>query len=203
MIKNVIFDLGNVLVDFHPLKYAKSLGYSEKKAKEIVSATMFDSIWSDMDRGIYTCKEEYLPVFYKKHPELKDDIKRLLDGPWMENVIVPLKNNLKMIDLVKQNGLKYYILSNYPKDSFEYTYDQCDFIRNADGMVISYQILHIKPEKEMYLTLLEKYNLKAEECLFMDDRKENIDAAIDLGFNGFVFENINYGYKKLEEYLRG
>ena len=53
----------------------------------------------------------------------------------------------------------------------------------------------------MYLTLLEKYNLKANECLFIDDRSDNVKAAIDLGINAFVFKDLEEGYKKLGEYL--
>ncbi len=200
-IKNVIFDLGNVLIDFHPLKHIKSLGYDNQKALEILNATIKDEIWNEMDRGTYKSKDEYLPAFYNKYPNLKDEIKNVLDNDWMTPIIKPMQDNLKMIDLVKSKGLKYYILSNYPKDAFVYTYNLCPFIREADGMLISYQILHVKPEKEMYLTLLEKYDLKASECLFIDDRKENVEAAIDLGINAFVFKDLDEGYKKLEEYL--
>ncbi len=202
-IKNVIFDLGNVLIDFHPLDYIKSLGYDDLKAREIMNSTINDSIWSDMDRGIYQTKEEYIKAFCLKHPSLKEEISNFLSGPWYEKVIFPIKENQIMIDLVKEKGLKYYILSNYPKDAFEYTYNICPFIQNANGMLISYSVLKIKPEKEIYQTLLEKYNLVANECLFMDDRTENVEAAINLGINAFVFKGLDDGYQKLKEYLEG
>lgn len=108
MIKNVIFDLGNVLIDFKPIKYIKSLGYDDEKALEIFNKTIKDPIWADMDRGIYRDKESYVKAFEEKYPEIKNDIDKFLGGPWMENVIFPLKDNLKMIDLVKEKGLKYY-----------------------------------------------------------------------------------------------
>ena len=203
MIKNVIFDLGNVLIDFKPIKYIKSLGYDEEKALEIFNKTIKDSIWADMDRGIYRDKESYVSAFKTKYPEIKNDIDKFLGGPWMENVIFPLKDNLKMIDLVKEKGLKYYILSNYPKDAFEYTYNMCPFIQNADGMVISYDVLMIKPNKNIYLKLLDKYGLKANECLFMDDLDINVEGAKSVGINAFVFKDLEDGYKKLEEYLKG
>lgn len=81
MIKNVIFDLGNVLVDFTPLEYLKSLGYSKEKSKEIYRATILDPIWDDMDAGKYLSKEEYIPAFINKFPNLKDEIENFLDGP--------------------------------------------------------------------------------------------------------------------------
>ena len=203
MIKNVIFDLGNVLIDFKPIKYIKSLGYDDEKALEIFNKTIKDPIWADMDMGIYRDKESYVKAFKTKYPEIKNDIDKFLGGPWMENVIFPLKDNLKMIDLVKEKGLKYYILSNYPKDAFEYTYNMCPFIQNADGMVTSYDVLMIKPNKNIYLKLLDKYELKANECLFMDDLDANVDGAKSVGINAFVFKDLEDGYKKLEEYLKG
>lgn len=203
MIKNVIFDLGNVLIDFKPIKYIKSLGYDDEKALEIFNKTIKDSIWTDMDRGIYRDKESYVSAFKTKYPEIQDDIDKFLGGPWVENVIFPLKDNLKMIDLVKEKGLNYYILSNYPKDAFEYTYDMCPFIQNGDGMVISYDVLMIKPDKNIYLKLLDKYGLKANECLFIDDLDINIEGAKSVGINAFVFKDLEDRYKKLEEYLKG
>ncbi len=203
MIKNVIFDLGNVLIDFKPIKYIKSLGYDDEKALEIFNKTIKDSIWADMDRGIYRDKESYVSAFKTKYPEIQDDIDKFLGGPWVENVIFPLKDNLKMIDLVKEKGLNYYILSNYPKDAFEYTYDMCPFIQNGDGMVISYDVLMIKPDKNIYLKLLDKYGLKANECLFIDDLDINVEGAKSVGINAFVFKDLEDGYKKLEEYLKG
>ena len=203
MIKNVIFDLGNVLIDFKPIKYIKSLGYDDEKALEIFNKTIKDPIWAVMDRGIYRDKESYVKAFKTKYPEIKDDIDKFLGGPWIENVIFPLKDNLKMIDLVKEKGLKYYILSNYPKDAFEYTYNMCPFIQNGDGMVISYDVLMIKPDKNIYLKLLDKYGLKANECLFIDDLDINVEGAKSVGINAIVFKDLEDGYKKLEEYLKG
>lgn len=202
-IKNVIFDLGNVLIDFKPLKYIKSLGYDDETALQILNKTVKDPLWADMDKGIYLSKESYIKAFKTKYPNMQDEIEKFLGGPWMEKVILPLKENQKMIDLVKDKGLKYYILSNYPKDAFEYTYKMCPFIQNADGMVISYDVLMIKPDINIYLRLLNKYHLIASECLFIDDLFVNVQGAKKAGMNAFVFNNLDDAYKKLEYYLGG
>lgn len=70
-------------------------------------------------------------------------------------------------------------------------------------MVISYDVLMIKPDKNIYLKLLDKYGLKANECLFIDDLDINVEGAKSVGINAFVFKDLEDGYKKLEEYLKG
>lgn len=203
MIKNVIFDLGNVLIDFKPLEYIKSLGYDDQTAFKLYTMTIKDPIWTDMDKGIYLDKNSYLRAFKTKYPDYSEAIDTFLNGPWMEKVIVPIKENQKLIDLVREKGLKYYILSNYPKDAFAYTYNICPFIQNADGMVISYDVLMLKPDKNIYLKLLNKYHLKASECLFIDDLPINVEGAKNVGIHSFVYKDFSDAYDRLKGYLKG
>lgn len=191
MIKNVIFDLGKVLINFNPLEYLESLGYSKDKSEEIYKATILDPIWEDMDAGKYLSKEEYIPALTNKHPELKEEIENFLNGPWMDNLIFPIKENQVLIDIVKNRNLKYYILSNYPYDSFMHTYEKNEFIRKADGMIISSIVKVSKPDPKIYELLLDKYNLKANECVFIDDRPCNIETAIKLGMKGIVHTDLD------------
>ena len=201
MIRNIIFDLGGVLIDFHPLDCLLRLGYDKKKALEILNATVKDEIWQEMDRGIYTKKEEYIKAFENKYPLLKDDIKKFLDSDWMKYSISYIKENLVLIDFAKKHNCKYYILSNYPKDAFEYTYDLYDFIQNADGRIVSSFVKCNKPEKEIYLKLLDKYKLEASECVFIDDLEVNIKGASDVGINGIVYKNLADTLEKLNKFI--
>jgi putative hydrolase of the HAD superfamily len=84
-----------------------------------------------------------------------------------------------------------YLLSNYGKTSFEAARDKgrLSFLPLVDGSVISYEVQIVKPENGIYKALLAKYNLKAEECVFLDDKPENIEAAVKLGFHGIVVES--------------
>ena len=199
-IKNIIFDLGGVLINFHPLDCLLKLGFDKEKALEILNATVKDKIWEDMDRGLFLKKEEYLGAFMNKYPLLKDDIKKFLDSDWMKYSISYYKENLKMIDFAKDHGCKYYILSNYPRDAFEYTYDLYDFIKEAGGMVVSSYVKYNKPEKEIYLKLLDKYKLVASECIFIDDLERNIKGGESVGINGIVFKNLDDTLEKLNTY---
>ena len=106
MIKNVIFDLGNVLIDFKPIKYIKSLGYDDEKALEIFNKTIKDSIWADMDRGIYRDKESYVKAFEEKYPEIQDDIDK-------DDV---LEINLEKGLIINKTKNKEYNFKPYPAE---------------------------------------------------------------------------------------
>jgi putative hydrolase of the HAD superfamily len=104
------------------------------------------------------------------------------------------------IDEIHAKGLKVYILSNYGKTSFEAgTKKRLRFVPMVDGKVISYEIKCVKPQKEIYEYLLNKYDLKADECLFFDDRPENVAGAERVGIHGILFKNIDQAKADLEK----
>ena len=74
MIKNVIFDLGDVLINNNPLRYIKTLGYSDEKTNALYQALSTDSVWHDKDIGIYASYIDCIPIFQKHHPELTKEI---------------------------------------------------------------------------------------------------------------------------------
>ena len=82
-----------------------------------------------------------------------------------------------------------YVLSNYGKNSFEINSPTYDFLKYVDGMVISYEICELKPDKAIYEHLLNKYDLKPEESVFIDDRQINVDGAVNCNIYGILFEN--------------
>lgn len=175
MLKNIVFDLGNVLVKFD----SNELIYSFfNKRQEEVKSFYFDSLWNEYDQGLYSV-EEMIEKGVKQFPELELSIKKLMYH-WTEFVI-PLKDNVAYIKDLKQFGYKVYILSNIPEDDTKYL-RSCGVFDNIDGGVFSYEYKKIKPDPEIFNILLEKYNLKASECLFLDDRKDNVVTASNLGF---------------------
>lgn len=123
--------------------------------------------------------EEMIEKGVKQFPELELNIKELMYH-WTEFVI-PLKDNVAYIKDLKRFGYKVYILSNIPEDDTKYL-RSCGVFDNIDGGVFSYEYKKIKPDPEIFHILLKKYDLKASECLFLDDRKDNVVAASNLGF---------------------
>ena len=77
-----------------------------------------------------------------------------------------------------------------------------EFYEYTDGGIISYREHLIKPDLQVYRLLLERYGLEASECVFIDDLKENVNAAKNLGINGIVFENYEQAKKELEDILK-
>ena len=175
MLKNIVFDLGNVLVKFDSNELIYSF-FNEKQ--EEVKSFYFDSLWDEYDQGLYSV-EEMIEKGVKQFPELELSIKKLMYH-WTEFVI-PLKDNVAYIKDLRRFGYKVYILSNIPEDDTKYLRSLGVF-DNIDGGVFSYEYKKIKPDPEIFHILLKKYNLKASECLFLNDRKDNVVEAYNLGF---------------------
>lgn len=175
MLKNIVFDLGNVLVKFDSNELIYSFFHERQ---EEVKSFYFDSLWDAYDQGLYSV-EEMIEKGVKQFPELELSIKKLMYH-WTEFVI-PLKDNVAYIKDLKRLGYNVYILSNIPEDDTKYL-RSCGVFDNIDGGIFSYEYKKIKPDPEIFHILLKKYDLKASECLFLDDRKDNVFAAKQLGF---------------------
>lgn len=199
MIKNVIFDVGNVLVNFCWRELMDDLGLSS--LKEQFGSTVFGSHWwGELDRGVLD-EDEVLNFLREDNREHYKEFDLIWSN--RDKLVEPYDYTLKMIDALKERGLKVYLLSNYPKNLFElHTKSGCfPFIDKVDGKVVSGFVKLVKPEREIYEYLLNKYSLKAKECVFLDDRKENIEAAKKLGMNGILFEDYEQAWAELEQLM--
>lgn len=128
MLKNIVFDLGNVLVKFDSNELIYSF-FNERQ--EEVKSFYFDSLWDEYDQGLYSV-EEMIEKGVKQFPELELNIKELMYH-WTEFVI-PLKDNVAYIKDLKRFGYKVYILSNIPEDDTKYL-RSCGVFDNIDGGV--------------------------------------------------------------------
>ena len=195
MIKNIIFDLGNVLVKYSPENFLNK--YVKKENQEDFIINIFKSKdWLELDRGILSY-EDAIEVFTKRVPEEKESIEKL----FRENIsscISPIEENVEIMRKLKNNGYNVYILSNFHQPAFEYIRESWDFIREFNGDVVSCYYHYIKPEREIYETLLKKYNLTPSETIFIDDVDTNINRAKELGIGGIHLPD----YKILSELLK-
>lgn len=184
MIKNVIFDIGNVLLYFKPVEFLNKL--YDKETADVLYKTIFRSPeWVCLDRGTIT-QEDATSNFIERKPELKDKIEFVMEH-WNE-IHTPIPDTVKLMRNLKSKGYGIYLLSNYHKKAFDYISNKYDFIRNVNGKIISSHYKLLKPEEKIYKALFDVYNLNPDECIFIDDTPVNIEVANKLGIHGLCFK---------------
>lgn len=201
MITNIIFDIGNVLASFRWKDLFKELGFAGEAFERIAAATVLHpTMWNEFDRSLMS-DEEIIEKCIQRAPEYEKEIRLLFDTT--AGLVEEYPHSYGWIQGLKERGYKVYLLSNYGKTSFEAARDKqrLSFLPLVDGAVISYEVQMVKPERGIYDALLTKYKLRAEECVFLDDKPENIEAAESLGFQGIVVESQEQAKKELEKIL--
>ena len=202
MIKNIIFDIGNVLACFRWKDLFKELGVTGEKFDRMAAATVLHpTLWNEFDRSVMS-DEEIIVKCIERAPECEQEIHLLFSKT--ERLIEEYTYSYDWIKNLKAQEYHVYLLSNYGRTSFEAArkHGRLSFLPLVDGGVISYEVQIVKPEPGIYQALLEKYNLKAEECVFLDDRTDNIEAAEALGFHGIVVKSYEQAKEALEKVLK-
>ena len=197
MIKNVIFDVGQVLVAWEPVEAMRALGMDEETVRAVADATVHTSDWDEADRGALS-DEELLTGFIRKAPAYEAQIRNFWEH--VDRAIYPFPYVGEWMRTLKDKGYHLYILSNYGKWTYEHTAEALSFLSDVDGQVFSFEVHQIKPEPEIYRTLLDKFNLVADECVFLDDRRENIEAAETQGIHTVLFTTYQDALEKLKTY---
>lgn len=199
MIRNIIFDVGKVLVSYDPDAYMDRLGFDSER-KERMNAVMFEhQLWLDADQGLKS-PEEFLQAFTENAPELAETIRRVHES--VGETIELFDYAIDWIQELKDRGYHVYILSNYSENMFRQTEHKLKFLPYVDGAVFSYTIKQIKPDAAIYRYLCEKYDLKPEESVFIDDRPENVTGAETVGIRGICFEDYTQAKGELDALLR-
>lgn len=194
-IDTVIFDLGNVLLSFDPIAYLRQDFKDEKVLKSVCREIFGSKEWLQLDRGTID-DETFAQIISDRIPEHKELIKRKLEN-WQE-ILEPIAPAVDLIPQLKEQGYKLYILSNFHKQAFKDVYEKYDFFKYFDGQVISSDWKLLKPEKEIYLKLMELYHIEPTRAVFIDDSKDNTDAAEKLGFHTVHFEET----KQIEDFFK-
>ena len=186
MIKNIVFDMGNVLLDYNP-EVSLQLFLDNEKDRQIIRKELFEGPeWIQGDLGRMDNETRYETI--KKriperlYPGLKDCVYQ-----W-QICMTPLAGAKEFVSSMKEEGFNIYVLSNASDTFYEYfpKFLPLDFF---DGVMISADVHLIKPDIRIYKAFLEKYGRKPEECLFIDDRINNVEGAEAAGMRGIIFNN--------------
>ncbi len=193
--KNVVFDLGRVVFAQDPAKSTAEF----KQFFSYVSLTPMPQFWTDYDMGVLSFDQvaEELAAYRGVEPEFAREMITIAIGK--QEAIRPTE---KLIDELKAAGYKLYVLSNMSREFIDFLRKQKVY-ENFDGDVVSCEVGIVKPMPEIYDLLLERFDLDPAETIFIDDRKENVDAAVAKGIATFHFDRNDYeeSCKRLREIL--
>ncbi|GHV95598.1 haloacid dehalogenase [Spirochaetia bacterium] len=196
MIKNIIFDMGNVLAGFDAAKFCASRIPNEKDAA-LLCREVFSSVeWARLDRGVTTNAEAAASIAERLPKRLHTEARWLIDH-WYDH-FKPDPAMEKCIARLKGLGLGIYLLSNAGFDFYTFR-ESLKALRFFDGQLISAEVHLLKPDRQIFENLLKKFSLKAEQCFFVDDMNGNVEAALNLGFSGMVYRG---KVKELEQTLQ-
>lgn len=185
MIKNIVFDMGNVLIAWDPPMLVRRLGLSKDDQQILVREVFGCSEWAGLDRGTLG-PEEALSLVAPRLPERLYAAALACMAEWWKGPLVPIPGIAELIAELKAMSYRIYLLSNATSCLHEY-FPRIPGSEYFDGMIVSADWKRLKPEHELYEILFENYSLTPGECFFIDDNPLNIDAARCLGMPGTVF----------------
>jgi putative hydrolase of the HAD superfamily len=196
-IKNFVFDFGNVLFKFDADNLAKEYTDNEEDRLEIREYIFKAPEWKLLDNGKLTYDEAKKIYKDRVSKHLRPKVDEIMDT-WFEKMPI----NYKLCDLIKklkEYNYHIYALSNTHEVLFDYV-KNLDVGKYFDGLLLSAIEVMMKPNKEIYERLLEKFDLIPEECLFIDDREKNVLPAKDCGMHGLVYDMDTSNIKDIAAY---
>ncbi len=196
MIKNIIFDLGNVLIHFQPEVYITQKGLHEAYHDLIMNEIFKSEEWVQLDRGTIT-RAQAKEIITARNKQAETVINEFMDD--YHNMLNPIENNIKVLDILKEKGYHLYFLSNFHDEAYQQLLERNKFFQLFDGGIISSHEKLLKPEEEIYFKLAEKYHILPEESFFIDDTKANVEMAEKLGFKIIHLENPDRLVNTLQE----
>lgn len=198
MIRNIIFDIGNVLTDFRWREFLQDKGFDDAMIKRIARASVESPVWNELDRGEWDV-ERLMAEFVKLDPGIEAQLHAAYDN--ITGMVTKREYAIPWIRELKARGYRVYYLSNFSEKAYEECRDALDFIPYTDGGILSYQDKVIKPDEKIYRLLLDRFGLKAEECVFLDDTPGNVEAACRLGFQGICFRTREQAQEELDRLI--
>lgn len=196
MIRNIIFDIGNVLTDFSWRKFLQDKGFDGIMVERIAKASVQTPLWNEIDRGVWPV-EKLMQAFIAQDPEIENELRRAYSN--VTGMVTRRDYAIPWIKKLKAKGYRVYYLSNFSEKAYEDCADALDFLPYMDGGILSYREKVVKPDPEIYRRLLTRYSLKEEESVFLDDTAANVEAARALGLYGICFGTKEQAEEELRE----
>lgn len=186
MIKNIVFDMGNVIIRFDPRAFIARFGVNEEERELLMREVFLSPEWVMLDRGTLN-DEQAAEILCPRLPEHLREIARKLISFW-DRPILEVEGMYPLIEELKGLGYDIYLLSNASCRQPDY-WQRVPAAKLFDGTLISASVKLLKPMPEIYEKFFERFSLKREECFFIDDSPANVEAALYVGMPAVVFRN--------------
>ena len=198
MIRNLVFDMGNVLLEYRTARMLARF-FSGEEDRALIDRELFNGPeWVKADLGECTGEEQFLGVSKRVPQRLHAALQACING-WQADMI-PMPQSQRFVAEMKEKGYGLYVLSNASPLFYE-CFPRFGHIEIFDGMVVSCDYHVLKPDERIYRILLDRYGLVPEESVFIDDNPANAAAASALGIKGIVFTGAEALRKTLDELL--
>ncbi|HWB26262.1 MAG TPA: HAD family phosphatase [Chitinophagaceae bacterium] len=184
MKKTIIFDFGGVLIDWDPRHLYKKIFEDESEMEWFLGnvCTLHWNLQQDGGRPF----ADAVAMLQEQHPQYAGHI-QAYHTRWEEMLNGPIEDTVQILHELKRKGYTIYGLTNWSAETFPVALQRFDFLHELDGIVVSGEEKIVKPDNAIFNLLLKRYNLKAPDCIFIDDNLYNIEAAHNLGFGTIHF----------------
>lgn len=184
MIRNIIFDIGDVLVKTTVYEAIRSKGFDEDMTDRLMQATYDSPYWIELDRGRWFTSQ-IIAAMADDTPEFAAEIHTVMRN--MGGFITCLPDSRDWILRQKSKQLRVYCLSNMPHQVLCDCGGELGFLQFTDGCLFSCHAKQVKPSLAIYRQLLRRYRLQPSECIYIDDSAINVETAVCLGLHGVLY----------------
>ncbi|MCL9783711.1 HAD family phosphatase [Vibrio sp. S4M6] len=186
-IKNVVFDVGNVLVRWSPYEIVRLTFGEDVEATDMAKRIFLSDIWSSLNKGEMT--ETQAISRYEERLGLKKETLEVLFY-YIKESLIPIYGMYELLCKLKESGYKIFALTDNVVEIVDFLQDRYEFWQKFDGAIVSAEVGCLKPSAEIYRKLLETYQLDGKETVFMDDVLANVKGAQDAGIHAIHFKNL-------------
>lgn len=187
---NLVFDYGNVLIEWNKDVILNKLFLNAQDLKMIDDLVFNSGLWQALDEGQLSIDEGYVKILNSLNNNFKDEVKQLMY--YWYSYVQFYDEVIKCIGQLKAKGHKIYVLSNTTTLFYDaMTKYVSDYTQLFDGWILSCEVKTVKPQAEIYQLLINKYQLDVSETYFFDDLKDNLKTAQTLGLNTYQVTDIN------------